>query len=786
MISGWRYAPAFRSAVLLSGGILLQDVLPFEPARVLFWSLLSSALLLLLCVCRRDFFPMIGPVLCIASGLSLSAGDRLFLAPLPEKLLGEGIELEGTVLEATSRQSGVRGILDDACIRAGPGTLPVRGCVLVELAGEKQEEFRPGTRIRVGGTLYPIVGPRNPGEYDLRRWARASGLAGEVMARAPNSVAVLDSSGTGSVWARWIFPLRRALLAWIDRSVGGEEGELLKGLLIGERGGFSPGVQEDFVRAGVAHVLAVSGSNVAVVAGFFGFLLSMTGLGRAVRSLLLALVLIGYMVLSGTQPPVVRATIMAAVALTAVVLGEKVNVLNALGVSALIILAVNSQTFFDVGFQLSFAAVLSLVVVYPRFNKAISRLEGAGWWTGGVTGVLRVMAVTLAATLGTLPLTAGVFGRVSLIGLIANVVVVPLTSVSVVLGGLSALVSVLFDPIALIYSSANWGVLHFTLWFTHLCASPWWASLGMPWFQAVHTFPFLAALYTLFSLGSPSRFRRSAIVTFGLAVAAVVGVGSKAVRADARALRVTMFDVGQGDALLVGLPGGGNLLIDCGPAGPGFDAGQRTIVPFLARQGIDTLEWLVLTHEHGDHTGGLRSVLRSVCVREIGGPAPAAAALSAEVGRRVRPLAAGEAIELGRLVRCQVLSPSPAGAGGQIPQGNDGSLVLRLQYGSTVLILAGDAGAAVEDALVDRFGGMLRADCLKVAHHGSTSGTGDRFLSMVKPRTVLISVGRNNRFGHPARATLAKLRSSGAQVFRTDLGGAAVLSSEGNDLSIEK
>jgi competence protein ComEC len=450
--------------------------------------------------------------------------------------------------------------------------------------------------------------------------------------------------------------------------------------------------------------------------------------------------------------------------------------LNALGVSALLILALGSQTLFDAGFQLSFAAVLSLIIFYPPLGAAIGSLGGNSSFIRLVRGALRVMAVTAVATLGTLPLTAGVFWRISLIGIITNILVIPATGISVLLGGVMLLLAPAWSALAELYAAANWGVLRLTLSFTHLCAAPSWASLDTPWFRPIHTLLFAATLYTLCSWTNPARFRKSLILTLALAILSLGG------HPPPPGLRLTMLDVGQGDALLFGTPGGRHLLVDCGPASPLSDAGRETILPLLAREGIDTLDWLVVTHGHSDHAGGLRSLLSSGRVRAAGAPANLASKLSALIGHKVTPLGAGDIIDVDPAIRCYVLWPAPCVFAET--DGNDGSLVLRLQYGSTRFLLPGDAGFDVENVLVRQYGTFLRAECLKVAHHASLTSTGEEFLSAVEPRLALVSVGRNNRFRHPAGATLSRIRAKGAIVRRTDLTGASIVESDGSAVSL--
>ena len=203
-----------------------------------------------------------------------------------------------------------------------------------------------------------------------------------------------------------VAPVRRYLLASIDREVGGEEGEFLKGLLIGIRSGMSPALRQAFMNAGVTHVLAVSGSNVAVVVAFFFLLFELVRLPKWLRLLATTAALLFYMVLTGSQPPVVRATIMALVFMLGGILQKKSNAYNALGLSALIIIAIDARQIFDVGFQLSYGAVLSIVYLYPIANDWISRVGASSIIRRMIVWLLRLCAVSVVATLGTLPLTA--------------------------------------------------------------------------------------------------------------------------------------------------------------------------------------------------------------------------------------------------------------------------------------------------------------------------------------------------------------------------------------------
>jgi competence protein ComEC len=624
---------------------------------------------------------------------------------------------------------------------------------------------------------------RNPGEFNARRFYEANGITYQLFVEGFDRISVLDHGGGSWVRLWMIAPLRRQLLRLIENAVGGEEGELLKGLLIGERAGIHPETNEAFIRSGVAHVLAVSGSNVVVVAGFLAFITGSIGFPRKFRFLPLGVGLIGYMLLSGTQPPVVRATVMGLVALASAAIQVRLNVLNALGVAALIILAVDARGIFDIGFQLSFGAVLSLIVLYPALDRAIRALARKMRLPRPVRGAMQLAAVSLAATLGTIPLTAGAFGRVSVIGIVSNLVVVPAVEISVLLGGIMAIAAIASTWLAQVYGAVNWVLLHYSIAFTKICAEPSFASISAHWFTTADAIPYYVGLALLFSFRSAGQ-TRILLPLFLASLNCSLLLRSPLVPPSVPGhARISVIDVGQGDAVLVETPSGKRFLIDCGPAAPGSDAGKLHIVPFLSRNGVSRLDALVLTHAHLDHTGGVRSVLDGLTIDTIFASPALARTLSRSLGRAVLPMREGMKLDLDSSIRCYVLSPSAAELSSRDSMGNASSVVLRLVFGKTSVLLTGDAGIDVEDRLVQQYGSFLRSDVLKVGHHGSALSASGQFLEAVRPARALISVGVNNRFNHPADATLGRLRTAGIAIRRTDTGGAIVIESDGEGVS---
>jgi competence protein ComEC len=260
------------------------------------------------------------------------------------------------------------------------------------------------------------------------------------------------------------------------------------------------------------------------------------------------------------------------------------------------------------------------------------------------------------------------------------------------------------------------------------------------------------------------------------------------------ALTVTCIDVGQGDAILVQYPQGRTMLVDAGPRSVTFDAGARTVVPLLRWAGIDRIDELVITHPHGDHIGGAAAVLREIEVGELidagtslsTGPSLEALRVADSLGVPHRAVRSGQTLDAGPAARCYVLAPGcdatdPPERGDSLDNHgvNNTSVVLRVLYGESSVLLSGDAERDVEEVLVRRFGPFLASGILKAGHHGSRTSTSAAYLAAVRPRVALVSVGARNTFGHPSPEVVARLLALGIDVERTDRQGALVFRSQG-------
>jgi competence protein ComEC len=466
------------------------------------------------------------------------------------------------------------------------------------------------------------------------------------------------------------------------------------------------------------------------------------------------------------------------------------NGLNVLGTSALVLLAGDPLIITDAGAWLSFGATAGIVMAAG--HSADARRDGRA--ARAVLGRLgaaaaALMAATVAAELAVLPISASLFARVGVAGLALNFVAIPMMAI-VQMAGLAALVFAACTPLARALALITHGAATALLESAGLVDVLPWLSWRSP--PPAHP---VVAVYYLICVGwlmsrRHRRFKRAMTMSV-VAMAMLIAFAPTTVLAGPASgwLRLTMIDVGQGDALLLQCPGGHAALIDAGPAGGGFDAGDRVVARALWALGVRRLDTLVFTHADLDHVGGALSVATIFEPAEVWEgvpvpPDPKRAALHAWARARGVPwrqLQRGDRLEVGP-VDLTVLSP-PLPDWERQRVRNDDSIVLRLRYGEADVVLTGDVEADVEGTLgLSEPRGAVRV--LKVAHHGSRTSTSEALVDEFRPALALVSVGRGNLFQHPSPEVIARLRSAGARLFRTDRDGAVIVETDGQRVDV--
>ncbi len=729
---------------------------------------------------------------------------------LPEAALAQFVVVDGVVAGPPERLPPVgqrpgarlRLLLDVTALRAPEGWVPAVGRIRITVY-EPRGQFRYGDRVRGPLRLRQPRGYLNPGAFDPARFLRAQGITLEgwvttdaVLERIP------EQGGLGVLGA--VYALRERLLAAIDRVYPQPAAGLLKAVLLGDRSDIPDAVNDAFLQSGTYHILAISGLNVSVVAGSLYFLLKLLRVPLRVRAGLCMVAITGYAALAGGGASVVRAAVMADVFFLAVLVDREADLLNTLAVAALGLALWNPSVINDVGFLLTFAATLGIVLIVERFLTPV-----AGPWAdprpsitnppSGLKGVprrasrwaLEAVAITLAATVATLPILAFYFNRLSLVGVVANLPIVPLSS-AITATGTAAAAFLALIPQGL--PPLNWLNEVLIAWLLRLAegfAAVPYASVRL----YTPTLPMIACYYVgvaslvVWRQGDPWPRRAAKWIAAGAAATLVLLVAIKLLPAGpATGFRATVLDVGQGDGIVVELPGRRVMVVDAGGVwDDAFDVGERVVAPYLWWRWIGRIDVLVITHPHPDHANGTRALLRNFSVGEVWEPGvpsglPAAgwvAEWTATHGIPRHTVRAGFPLRRWGDVAVEVLHPPARALLAGSPRGrasdtNSNSIVLRLGVNGRSLLLAGDLEAEGEAAVLK--GKLpLAAEALKVPHHGGRTSSTLEFLRSVRPKVAIVSAGYRNRFRHPHPEALERLRTVGARVFRTDVHGAVTI-----------
>ena len=709
---------------------------------------------------------------------SLKRDADHFVQFLPDRTF---VEAEGFVASEPERIKGdYRVVFDMRQLAVEDAVHAVSGKALIRFrAGTAVPAYRDWMRLQV--QLYQPSQPRNPGAFDYRAFLQRRGLDALGTVRKQSQI-LAHREGADDWWARVILPVRGVIRGAIEQNLSGGPAGLLKGVLLGAKKAVPEEIKTTFAQTGVNHVLAVSGLHVGLIAGAVFFMLKMLGVSRGMTAGLTIFALVFYALITGLPPSVVRAATMGCVALLGIVGQRDIDGGNILGIAGLGLLIARPQDLFDVGFQLSFVATGGILVLY-RPLRDLMPVE-RGWCDTWIAGPL---AVSVAAQVTTLPFVVSYFGLVSIVGLIANLIVVPLVGVGVGLGLLTVVGFVVWPPLATVLNAANWLVLSSAIGIAGWMARPDWAAFEVarpPWFV-------FGVYLSLVPLILPQVRRVCSAYCLILAlVLANIGVW-KDILLSGSALEVYFLDVGQGDAVFCRYPNGRTLLVDGGIRTHYTDMGERVVLPFLKSQGVGHVDVVVGSHPDADHIGGLISVLEEV---SVGHYLDSGQCVETFTGKRLlevvkakgiayHAVAAGDSlIGLGGLV----LHPTPdyVSDSGPAPEGaNNGSVVIRIVHRGTTLLLTGDIERETDGDMA-RWGHRLRADVLKAAHHGSRTSSTRAFLDAVNPKVAAISCGVNNRFRHPSPEVIARFREMGIQIWRTDQAGAIAMKLDGERIDV--
>lgn len=665
---------------------------------------------------------------------------------------------------------------------------------LLEFPSIERADRLAGQTVRVRARLSLPSGPRNDLEPPERDELADQGVS--VIIAAPSARDVVPL-GAAAGWEAWWARARLSCARAVERRLPPLEATVLEGILWGDRGDLPAALRQEFSDTGTVHVLTTAGLHLGIFAALVSWLLGHAPVPRIVRVVAMLCAAWGYAALAGLHVPTIRAATMLTAGTLAHESGRGRSPSAILAAAAFAVVLPHPLALLSPSFSMSFACVGGIALLGPALHAA-----GVSEKSGLPARLAELVRTSLAVQIAMWPLQALYFDAFTPWAVIANLVVVPLVGVIMALGGALVLATVVCAPLLAPLSNLAWWALSLLIAAVEKFASMPYAHVDVPppthAFLIIYWLALAAASWAMHDHQRAKRATRWIVPTIVVLIATYLAPGVAAAL-DPR-LHVDAIDVGQADCILIRTPGMHAMLVDGGGrlerggargvvvAQPIGDViATRTVMPFLLRHWVLRLDAVVLTHPHGDHAGGLPVILARENVGVLydsaqlyGGPAYRRA-LDVLRERHVhyRVARRGESFDLGPTTRVKILEPELPLITGSSSDINNNSVVVRVEFGPTAVLLTGDAQSEAEARLLSHGAADLRADILKVGHHGSAYSSTPAFLAAVHPKIAIISCGLHNVFGHPSPLTLAALRDVGAQIYRTDLDGGIALVTDG-------
>jgi len=783
----WLAGIYLGSRFALPPTLILTGLLPLP---LLFFFHQKRKAIILAAVCLIAFF---GGALCYQASLPPNDTSHLRFYN------GQEMAIEGTVsAEPEIRDKSTHIRLAASAINGEE----VSGDVLLFVP--RYPEYDYGDALRVKGKLET---PQQLGDFDYKGYLEGRGIYSTML--YPN-IEVLET-GKGFKPLEWVYSLKSSLSRSIAQTMPEPAASLAQGVVLGIRYNIPQSIKDDFAHTGTAHLLAISGLHLSILAGILLSLgIRLFGKKRYIYIWLALGVIWLYALITGLQPPVVRGAIMASLFLSAELLGRQRTAITSLAFAAAVMVAIDPLILWDAAFQLSFLGMAGLIFIAPPLmglgRKIVDKTvgeEGAG--ASIATIVTDSFSVTLAAIIAVWPVVAHYFGIVSLVGPLATFLALPALPALIVLGAAGGIIGLIFLPIAQGIGWLTWLFASYMLLIVRGLAALPVSAVETDWINPALIISYYAVLAIVIWLVSSRKrlpqvanwLKGGAAKSTGLAsrlplrwvvppllILAVLATTAAAAMPDDK-LRVSFLDVGQGEAILI-QKGSQQVLVDGGPSPQALSMELGEKMPFWDR----TIELVVLTHPHADHITGLVEALKRYRVERVLYPEsdyglPICREWLGLIGEKDIEgtiAQAGQEIELGDGVTMKLLNPPAKPLSGTNSDINNNSVVLNLSAGEVSFLLTGDIEREAEFGLIAR-GSDLSGTVLKVGHSGSKTSTTLDFLAAVNPGVAVISVGENS-YGHPHGEVIDRLEEAlGAEnIYRTDEQGTIEFITDGERL----
>lgn len=619
--------------------------------------------------------------------------------------------------------------------------------------------------IKYGDSLY-IEGEfkqpeeaRNYKGYNYKQYLKTKKIIGTVELE---KVKILKSSN-GS----FIHNIQKYIRDTINGTLTDEEGNLLLAILLGDKDKLSEDIQESFKTSNLSHMLAVSGAHVSYIILGLTYVLQNSIIGKKNGKIVCIIFLLAFMAITNFTPSVTRACIMAILTLFSGIIYRKSDVYTNISVAALITLIFNPYSLLDLGFQLSYGGTIGIIIFIKRIQEKKSNSK--------VINYIKQMAlVSIYANIIIIPIMMYHFNTVSLTFIISNIMASPILGIIVITGFLFIITSITVKPLTRLIAIFIKPILSILIKISQICSKLPFSNILVVTPYMFNVISYYAII--LYCIKSKKNNKCKIIICLLIVLILINFI----IYIFPQKLRIFFIDVGQGDSTLIITPDKKTVLID-GGGSDSFDVGEKVLLPYLLDRRILKIDYVLISHFDTDHCGGILTIMEKVKVKNIIISEQAEHSENYErfkklmIHKKIRLIEVkkGDKIKIGRYSEFKILFPTSRLLS-ENPLNNN-SIVAQFNYNNFKMLFTGDIEKLAEQQILKTEKAEIRADILKVAHHGSKTSSIPEFIKAVRPRIALIGVGKNNTFGHPNQQTIKNLENIKCRIYRTDLQGEIII-----------
>lgn len=619
--------------------------------------------------------------------------------------------------------------------------------------------------IKYGDSLY-IEGEfkqpeeaRNYKGYNYKQYLKTKKIIGTVELE---KVKILKSSN-GS----FIHNIQKYIRDTINGTLTDEEGNLLLAILLGDKDKLSEDIQESFKTSNLSHMLAVSGAHVSYIILGLTYVLQNSIIGKKNGKIVCIIFLLAFMAITNFTPSVTRACIMAILTLFSGIIYRKSDVYTNISVAALITLIFNPYGLLDLGFQLSYGGTIGIIIFIKRIQEKKSNSK--------VINYIKQMAlVSIYANIIIIPIMMYHFNTVSFTFIISNIMASPILGIIVITGFLFIITSITVKPLTRLIAIFIKPILSILIKISQICSKLPFSNILVVTPYMFNVISYYAII--LYCIKSKKNNKCKIIICLLIVLILINFI----IYIFPQKLRIFFIDVGQGDSTLIITPDKKTVLID-GGGSDSFDVGEKVLLPYLLDRRILKVDYVLISHFDTDHCGGILTIMEKVKVKNIIISEQAEHSENYErfkklmIHKKIRLIEVkkGDKIKIGRYSEFKILFPTSRLLS-ENPLNNN-SIVAQFNYNNFKMLFTGDIEKLAEQQILKAEKAEIRADILKVAHHGSKTSSIPEFIKAVKPKIALIGVGKNNTFGHPNQQTIKNLENIKCRIYRTDLQGEIII-----------